>query len=105
MTKIELNDKLAELYELPKATEIFGDGGFHQEHLLIEDWSRLMDLAVDNGINIAFTPDEEYVKSFSVRAEFNKIYNYSQLVSDYESPQDAVMFSIARALVKLKEVA
>ena len=116
MTKTELNNKLAELYNLPakkvlivdlSSTSITGDQKdiyTTSYALLIDDWSRLMDLAVDNGINIEFTHDEEYVKSYSVRPEFNKIYNYSQLVSDYESPQDAVRFSIARALVKLKEI-
>ena len=110
MTKIELNDKLAELYGIDGTHKLIcgidsvSNRPIFVDDLLIDDWSRLMDLAVDNGINIAFTPDEEYVKSFSVRAEFNKIYNYSQLVSDHESPQDAVMFSIAMALVKLAEV-
>ena len=70
MNKSELNNKLAELYGIDgmnkRICEVdMKEGIIYRDDLLIEDWSRLMDLAVDNGINISFTPDEEYVKSLT----------------------------------------
>ena len=81
---------------MPKATEIFGDGGFHQEHLLIDNWSRLMDFSVDNKLSI-------HVNDNDVICLHKGVVISDEFFADYESPQDAVMFSIARALVKLKE--
>ena len=101
MTKLELNNKLAELYFLPKATELGFIDGLRQELLLIDDWNRLMYLAVANHINICHitNANEEY---FSVYATANN-RKYFEDYSEHESPEAATRCAIAMALVKLAE--
>ena len=101
MNKSELNNKLAELYFIPKATELGFVNGLRQELLLIDDWSRLMDLAVDNHLNICHitNANEEY---FSVYATAND-RKYFEDYSEHESPEDATRYAIAMDLVKLAE--
>ena len=47
MTKFQLNNKVAELYKIKPS--LYGDENM-PDILLIDDWNRLMDLAVDNKI-------------------------------------------------------
>ena len=110
MTKLELNDKVAELYFIPKATELGFINGLRQELLLIDDWSRLMDLAVDNKLSIFNTVNvgNQLLPKFAtyngVKIIFNGDYVISEVFGDHESPQAATKYAIAMALVKLKEV-
>ena len=101
MTKLELNDKLAELCFIPKATEIGFDNGLRQELLLIDDWSRLMDLAVDNEIMIRVNISENIVSARNIRWLIQD--SCWTEITGHESPQAATRLSIAMALVKLKE--
>ena len=106
MTKTKLNDKLAELYGLAGTHKrISGidiiEGNIYAYDLLIDDWSSLMDLAVDNGLpiyysNAVFNLEDSvwtFVGKDIIKANFK----------DHESPQAATRFVIAIALVKLKD--
>ena len=116
MTKSELNEKLAELYNLPakkaiivdlSSTSITGDQKdiyTTSYALLIDDWDILMKLAVDNGINYVCYKHYGYCKAWIGLREEDTSFAFVENLKDHESPQDAVMFSIAMALVKLKEV-
>ena len=92
MTKIELNNKLAELYNIDNCTYM----GDRINTYLIDDWSRLMDLAVDNKLSIHINKNDVVCvhKSYVIMAEF---------FDEHESPQAATRFAIAMALVKLAE--
>ena len=93
MNKLELNDKLAELYGIePKNNYIHVGNGF----LLIDDWSRLMELSVANKLRIENWPNGVWVEN-------NDFDGIEIIYSDHESPQAATRFAIAMALVKLKE--
>ena len=95
MTKFQLNNKLSELYKIKNC--LYGDAN-SPDILLIDDWNRLMDLAVDNKLNIYFSLDV-------VTCTNNKdVIESNEFMSDHESPQAATRFAIAMALVKLKEV-
>ena len=96
MNKFELNDKLAGLYFIPKATEIGFINGLRQEILLIDDWNRLMDLAVDNRLRVYFC------SSCAICTDGKEI-QINEFISNHESPQEATKFAIAMALVKLEE--
>lgn len=100
MTKLELNNKLAELYGLVGTHKrISGidiiEGNIYAYDLLIDDWSRLMDLAVTNRLRIE-------IYEFGVWIDY-KDTPLEILISDHESPQAATRFAIAMALVKLAE--
>ena len=106
MNKLELNDKVAELYN--KADSLFYVTEMDDlkqpvmnEVLLIDDWNRLMDLAVDNKIFEVFEcrQTDNY---FSLRNRANLQYTII-LNKDHESPQEATRYAIAMALVKLAE--
>ena len=109
MTKLELNNKLAKLYNLPakkimmtSVTCTIIDGKQKDTYttgyaLLIDDWAMLMDLALDNKLNIYFSLDV-------VTCTNNKdVIESNEFMSDNESPQAATRFAIAMALVKLAE--
>ena len=68
MTKLELNDKLAELYG--ELNFKYASKYLNIKIFLIDDWSRLMGLAVDNGICIHIYEDcvicAKYVSSPSL---------------------------------------
>ena len=101
MTKLELNDKLAELYFLPKSTELGFSDGLCQELLLIDDWNILMKLAVANHINIGHIVNDnnDYFSAYATTNDRKYFEDYSE----HESPQSATRFAIAMALVKLAE--
>ena len=105
MTKLELNNKLAELYNLDKGYEYVNENLYSDSitTLLIDDWNSLMDLAVGNGICIDFTNDEEYISAFSVRNNNINSNIFDEQCSDHKSPQAATRFAIAMALVKVAE--
>ena len=96
MTKRELNDKLAELYGLEVSMmtdyDIYGNDF---EVLLIDDWNRLMPLAILN--NIGFVAMNTIVLAGIDEIEAKENY------SDHESPDAAARYAIAMALVKLAE--
>ena len=91
MNKIELNDKLAELYNIEKT--------LWDKVLLIDDWSRLMDLAVDNRLHIDIF--DVFTAIFWLSSKDNSMHHEEN--KKHESPQAATRFAIAMALVKLKE--
>ena len=96
MTKLELNDKLAELYNIDNFTYM----GDRINTYLIEDWAMLMYLAVDNELFIQIYSDFVDVYAFttdSIKAKQNEKY------INHESPQEATRYAIAMALVKLKD--
>ena len=113
MTKLELNNKLAELYNLPakklmmtSVTCTIIDGKQKDTYttgyaLLIDDWSILMDLAVDNKIFELFE-SRQTNNYFSLKNRSNLQYMVF-LNKDHKLPQAATRFAIAMALVKLKE--
>ena len=90
MTKIELNDKLAELYGLYEA-EMYEDNLVH----LIDDWNMLMPLALQN--KIGFVAMNKIV--LAGRDDIGSKASYS----DHENIEAAAQYAIAMALVKLAE--
>ena len=102
MNKFELNDKLADLYFIPKATEIGFINGLRQELLLIDDWNRLMDLAVDNNLSINQVINYQTGELFSICATSKLGSTHADFI-DHESPQAATKYAIAMALAKLAE--
>ena len=108
MTKLELNNKLAKLYVIAGTRKrICGidskECNIYAYDLLIDDWNRLMDLAVDNHLNIGHIINDNN-NYFSVYATAND-RKYFEDYAEHESPQAATRYAIAMALVKLKEVA
>ena len=105
MTKLELNNKLSELYGIVGTRKRIFRIDYIEENiyvydLLIDDWIRLMDLAVDNELFIQIYSDFIDVYAFttdSIKAKQNEKY------INHESPQAATRFAIAMALVKLAE--
>ena len=86
MNKQELNNKLAELYDLkPKLGKLY----------LIDDSARLFDLAVQHKIgfvamnNIVLAGKDDIGSKASYR--------------EHESPQAAARYALAMALIKIKE--
>ena len=104
MTKLELNDKLAELYGLVGTHKYISgidiiEGNIYSYYFLIDDWSRLMNLAVDNDIWV-----QSVKEMFVVYAHKRGTIEFEEvLFKDHESPQAATKFAIAMALVKLAE--
>ena len=101
MKKLELNDKLAELYGLDSGYTYVNENKYSDSitTLIIDDWSVLMDLAVDKNINYICSKNYGYCK-----VGFNFIgWETKADYKDHESPQAATRFAIAMALVKLKE--
>ena len=102
MNKSELNNKLAELYGIEKLRISFEDDGERPapiivKILLIDDWSRLMDLAVHERLNI-------YMNLDIVTCTNDKdVVEISEFMSDHESPQAATKYAIAMALVRVNE--
>ena len=106
MTKLELNNNLADLYGLVGTHKrISGidiiEGNIYAYDLLIDDWSRLMDLALDNKIFELFE-SRQTNNYFSLKNRSNLQYMVF-LNKDHKLPQAATRFAIAMALVKLKE--
>ena len=86
MNKEELNNKLAELYDLkPKLGKLY----------LIDDSARLFDLAVQH--KIGFVAMNNIV--LAGRDSIQIVQHYS----DHESPQAAARYAIAMALIEIKE--
>ena len=86
MNKQELNNKLAELYNLkPKLGKLY----------LIDDSARLFDLSVQH--KIGFVAMNNIV--LAGRDSIQIVQHYS----DHETPSDAAKYAIAMALIKLKE--
>ena len=81
----ELNNRLAELYDLePKL------GKTH----LIDDWNRLMPLALNNKIGFVAMNNV-----FLAGCDSIEIIEY---YSGHETPSDAAKYAIAMALIELK---
>ena len=102
MNKSELNNKLAKLYGIAGTHKrICGidskEGNIYAYDLLIDDWNRLMDLAVHERLNI-------YMNLDIVTCTNDKdVVEISEFMSDHESPQAATKYAIAMALVRVNE--
>ena len=93
MTKLELNDKLAELYNIEPYINPLNLG----KRYLIDDWTRLMDLAVDNRLHIDIF--DVFTAIFWLSSKDNSMHHEEN--KKHESPQAATRFAIAMALVKV----
>ena len=120
MTKLELNNKLAELYGLPKNKDFYGKSTLITRYgkpeikveteqsvstvLLIDDWSTLMNLAIGQLFTIEQYGDMQEV----VIQPYHEHHVLDALsiekYSNHESPQAATRFAIAMALVKVAEM-
>ena len=111
MTKLELNDKLAGLYNLPSKKEELTYWKERDEYtltdyeyadiLLIDDSARMFDLAVKNKIDLV-----HYGDGVEARYEIKNdcfYYREGAIYIDHESPQAAARYAIAMALIKLAE--
>ena len=100
MNKQELNEKLASLYGVEKTKfycNMISDGSvWENEVLLIDDWDRLMPLAILNKIGFVAMND-------IVLAGRDEIQD-KQSYSDHETIEAAAQYAIAMALVKLAEI-
>ena len=91
MNKQDLNNKLAELYQLDSYINPLGLG----KSYLIDDSARLFDLAVQHKIgfvamnNIVLAGKDDIGSKASYR--------------EHESPQAAARYALAMALIELKE--
>ena len=95
MTKLELNDKVAELYG--ELNFKYASKYLNIKIFLIDDWSRLMGLAVDNGICIHIYEDcVMCAKPYSMMPT-------KEFYENHESPQATTKYAIAMALVKSAE--
>ena len=80
MTKLELNNNLADLYGLVGTHKrISGidiiEGNIYAYDLLIDDWAMLMNLAVDNGLTIRKNIDDSVeIYDFSDECEIYEMY-------------------------------
>ena len=104
MTKLELNDKLAELSGIDRMHKRIcevdmKEGIIYTDDLLIDDWTRLMDLAVDNRLHTDIF--DEFTLIFCLSSKDNRMHHEEN--KKHESPYAATRFAIAMALVKLKE--
>ena len=101
MTKEELNEKLAELYGEDGGYEIVNENKYSDSitTLLIDDWNRLMPLAIKNKLSVLPIDDSCMTILYGEGSELSeKIMN-----KDHESPEAAAKYAIALALVKLAE--
>ena len=113
MTKLELNEKLIELYGLKPLFQSFAgfdvNGGVVYEYLpLIADWNRLMPLALTHGLSIELGSifSKDFVKKEYVLVREKLAWVNSDdpvYLKDHESLEDAARFAIAMALVELAE--
>ena len=102
MTKLELNDKLAELSGIDRMHKRIcevdmKEGIIYTDDLLIDDWTRLMDLSVYNQLSI-------HVNKNDVLCTYEGDVISDEFFDDHESPQEATRFAIAMALVKVAEL-
>ena len=97
MNKLELNEKLARLYGVEETKfyyDMISDGSFWENEVsLIDDWNRLMPLALSNKIVI------EAMNTLVLAGRDNIGSNASY--SDHESIEAAARYALAMALVKL----
>ena len=109
MTKLELNEKLAELYGIkPHFQTIVGfdvnEGNMYAYLPLIDDSARMFDLAVEHKVQILNTK-----LWFQAKVELPTIVLSQEWIlhqehfKNHETPQAAARFAIAMALVKLAE--
>ena len=110
MTKLELNNKLAELYGEDGSYEIVNENKYSDSitTLLIDDWNRLMPLTLTHGLSIELDSivSNDFVKKDYVLVREKLAWVNSDdpvYFKDYESIEDAARFAIAKALVKLAE--
>ena len=108
MTKLELNTKLAKLYEIKDSRciveEFNGIEPVLREIRLIDDSARMFDLMIEHNIVIFFewiTIEGENDKYYIARLKY--VYGNTDIiyVKDHETQQAAARFAIAMALVKL----
>ena len=102
MNKSELNNKLAKLYGIDGMYKHIyevdmKEGIIYRDDLLINDFNRLMDLAVDNGICIYTYED------CVMCAKPYAMMPTKEFYENHESPQATTKYAIAMALVKLAE--
>ena len=98
--KLELNDKLAELYSLDRFTMKSGDDPvFSYQIRLIDDSGRIFDLALENDIWI-----QPYNSLGFIYAHVRKDVSFDKVFyKDHETPQAAARYALALALVNLAE--
>ena len=109
MTKLELNEKLIELYGLKPLFQSFAgfdvNGGVVYEYIQIIDDSEIMfDLMVEHKVQILNTKLwlETKVELPTIVLSQEWIL-HKEHFKDHETPQAAAKFAIAMALVKLAE--
>ena len=111
-TKLELNDKLAELYGL-EAFVYFNSSNTNDAylltHYLIDDSARMFDLMTEHEISPDFgevhigLTKNDYVRA-SKRDGLVSINNDNKVfLKDHESPQAALRYAIALVLVQIAE--
>ena len=92
MNKQELNNKLAELYELePKLGKTY----------LIDDSARMFDLSVQYSVDINYINDYDFVVA-DIKINDEKFVRASSEYKDHKTPSDAAKYAIAMALIELK---
>ena len=94
MTKLELNDKLAKLY-----TQCPFSLANLKYVLLIDDWDRLMPLALRHDISVQ---PSSFLGLIYSHTKANLLFEKA-FYKDHESPEAAAQYAIATALVKLAE--
>ena len=109
MTKLELNDKLADLYGINSKKSFWRldpDVGksFHTITLLIDDSARMFDLMIEHDIFLDFfwlNFGEVKPKYYTARQK--GVFRSVDMIflKDHETQQAAARFAIAMALVKL----
>ena len=95
MTKLEINNKLAELYPEIANSILEASIKLPKGYLLIDDSGRIFDLAIK--YKIGTVPMLHIFLAGNTGVEIKENY------SDHESPQAAARYAIALALIKLAE--
>ena len=100
MTKLELNDKLVELYDLEPFTMIGCDIPAIENSAIMFDLMIEHKIIPDFGVVYIGSVKHEYVTARQIRTYGS---SYIVFLKDHESPQAAVRYAAAMALVKLAE--
>ena len=100
MNKLALNYKIATLYGVDPFLQCMvgfdiNEGNIYKYIPFIDDWNRLMPLALSNKIGFVAMNTIALAGIDEIEAKEN--------YSDHESPEAAARYAIAMALVKLKE--
>ena len=104
MNKLDLNYKIATLYEVDPYLQCMvgfdiNEGNIYKYIPFIDDWNRLMPLALEHDIWI-----QPYKSLGFLYAHVRKDLIFDAVFyKDHKSPDDASKYAIAMALVKLAE--